>query len=131
MSTFRLREVAVRNERTHTVIAGHVRVADHMVARLRGLLGCAEPARGEGLWLTPCSGIHTIGMRYAIDVAFLDRDGRVVRCYQALSPGRMLPWVRGAHSALELRSGALAATDTHSGDALTLHPLVMWRRPDE
>lgn len=116
--------LSARNVRTGGVVGTRVRVADRMAARLRGLLGRPEPAPGEGMLLVPCTGVHTFGLRYAIDVAFLDRAGRVVRARGGLRPGRALPWVRGAYLALELRNGTLAESDTREGDLLVFEPVV-------
>lgn len=58
----------------------------------------------QGLWLCPCSSVHTIGMAYAIDVIFLDMDGLVQRVVHNVQPMR-LAWSMGAKSVLELRAG--------------------------
>jgi uncharacterized membrane protein (UPF0127 family) len=69
--------------------------------------------------LTPCRSVHMFGMRYPIDVAFLDRHGVVVATYSGLPPGAGTPWHRRARHALELPDGALAATGTSVGDRLS------------
>jgi uncharacterized membrane protein (UPF0127 family) len=63
-----------------------------------------------------------IGMRFAIDVAFLDADGRVVAVYQALPPGGSTRWHREARHALELPSGTLAGTGTLPNHVLSWTP---------
>ena len=79
-------------------------------ARLRGLLGRTLQEDG-GLLLTPCSAIHTIGMRYAIDAIYLDRQGRVLRIDEAVKPGAVCPPQRGARrSAMRWASCATAST---------------------
>ena len=67
--------------------AVRVCMADGVFTRLRGLLGHPEPQPGEGLLIVPCSGVHMFGMRYPLDVAFLDGSGRVVRTSAALPLG--------------------------------------------
>jgi len=55
--------------------------------RLRGLLGtCAD---ADPVMLTRCGSIHTFGMRYPIDVAFVSERGRVLRSVRALAPRRL------------------------------------------
>lgn len=67
---------------------GHVRAATTITARMRGLLGTDA---GEGvLLLAPCRRIHTYGMRYPIDVAFIDRAGCVVLSRRAVEPGNRI-----------------------------------------
>jgi uncharacterized membrane protein (UPF0127 family) len=86
-------------------------------ARLRGLLGRTLQKDG-GLLLTPCSAIHTIGMRYAIDAVYLDRNGRVLRIDESLNPGRILPQQRGARRVLELPDGCAKRRAITAGDVL-------------
>jgi len=85
--------------------------------RLRGLLGRALPEDG-GMLLTPCSAIHTIGMGYAIDALYLDRQGRVLRIDESLKPGRILPQQRGARHTLELPEGCAKRRGISAGDIL-------------
>lgn len=79
------------------------------IGRLRGLLCRARPPGPRtGLWLSPCFAIHTLGMRYGIDVAFIDAEGCVLRLARNLRPGRMALCLR-AKSVIEL---AVNAGDT-------------------
>ena len=115
--------LTVTNGRTGAVLGRRVRAARNPVARLRGLLGHGTLGEGEGLLLEPCNGVHMFFMRYALDVAFLDRQWRVVEVRRGLRPWHAVPRVRGAHAALELRAGALAATE--AGDVLRIEPTVL------
>jgi uncharacterized membrane protein (UPF0127 family) len=72
---------------------------------------------GEGLFITPCEGIHTIGMKFAIDVLFLSRDRKVLKIRAAMPPRRLSVCLR-AHSVLELPAGTAEATRTIPGDML-------------
>jgi len=84
-----------------------VRVAGSFIARGLGLLAGAPLQADEGLLIAPCGSIHTLGMRYAIDVVFLDAAGRVLRICPNVGAGRARIG-RGARSVLELRAGAAA-----------------------
>jgi hypothetical protein len=95
-------------------------VAARPWARLRGLIGRAGLNKGEGLLLDGTIGIHTIGMRFAIDVLFLDKDGRVLYLIQALKPFRCSPIVKRSAMVLELPAGILRATKTQIGDGLEI-----------
>ena len=83
---------------------GPVRVAERGWDRTRGLLGRPQLAACEGLLIMRCSSVHTVGMRYAIDVVFLDRHGAIARVVESLRPMRMAMCL-GAASVLELAAG--------------------------
>jgi uncharacterized membrane protein (UPF0127 family) len=110
--------VRVVNRTREILLAGKVRTARTFGSRFVGLLGTAAIGEDEGLWIVPCRGVHTLGMRYPIDVAFLDTRGIVVGILERLPPNRLGRVFRGARGALELRSGVLAATGTSPGDRL-------------
>lgn len=89
------------------MLASEVTKADSLLARAVGLLGRSSMGPQEGLWIVPCSQIHTFFMAFPIDVVFLDRGQTAARVIENLKPWRMTSWVRGAHSALELAGGTL------------------------
>ena len=81
-------------------------------ARTRGLLG-RDGIEGA-LLLSPASGVHTVRMRFAIDVAYLDRGLRVL-AVRTMPPGRLgLPRPRARH-VLEAPAGAMAAWGLRPG----------------
>ncbi len=89
-----------------------VRVAAAPWRRLRGLLECRDLPPGTGLLLIPCWAIHTVGMRFPIDVVFLTRAGVATRV-QTVPPGRLLVWGGWA---------AAMALEVPAGEADTLRP---------
>ena len=114
-----LREV--RNLRTQSIVASCVTVADRGPARNRGLLGRQSLGQGEGLWIVPCEAVHTFGMRFAIDLVFLDRRNIVRKVRSSVPPWRMSGCLR-ARSVLELAAGTLENTPVHPGDTLQFSP---------
>jgi len=90
--------------------------------RLRGLLGIFEGdfRNGCGLWIRPCRGVHTLAMRFPIDVLYLDRAGTVVHLEHNLQPWRFSPVRMQAASVLELPSHTLARTETALGDHIEI-----------
>lgn len=78
----------------------------------------AEFAEGQGLWIVPSEGIHTFGMRFPIDAAYLDAKGKVLRVYHGLRPWRLAAVTLRARSVLELPAGTLERTGTEPGDVL-------------
>ena len=91
-------------------------VAARSWTRLRGLIGRASLERGEGLLLLGTKGIHTIGMRFSIDVLFLDEDGRVIHLICALKPYQISPLIGNSAMVLELPAGILQETGTEVDD---------------
>jgi uncharacterized protein len=101
------------------VVCEHVTVADSALTRMRGLLGRASLAPGEGLLLRPAGSVHTAFMRFAIDVVFLDRDLRVIAVVSRLRPWRM-SGRRGARAVLELGAGEADLRGIAAGSVLAL-----------
>jgi uncharacterized protein len=100
-----------------SVLARDLRVAGSVLERIRGLLGerCLET--DAGLLIEPARQIHTFGMRFAIDVVFLNAGGVVVHVVHGMRPWRLTRWVRAAKKAIELPQDATA--DVKIGERLT------------
>ncbi|HEX5147148.1 MAG TPA: DUF192 domain-containing protein [Conexibacter sp.] len=90
-----------------------VRLAAGPLARLLGLAGLRALPSGAGLLLPGTRSIHTCGMRFALDLLWLDRRGRVVRVDRGVRPWRVRG-CRGARAVLELPARA-RATDAPAG----------------
>lgn len=116
-------KVKVVNLTRGTVLAEESGVAVTSRARRRGLLGTTGLSPGGGLLIKPCRQVHTVGMKYTIDVLFYDGSWRVVRCVPGLKPGRFSPVVLRARGALELPAGTLRGTGTEKGDFLDIRPV--------
>jgi uncharacterized membrane protein (UPF0127 family) len=93
--------------------------AHSFLARLFGLLGRRPLAAGEALWLQPCTSVHTLGMRYPIDVVFLDRGGRVLVTRDALAPSKLAA-ARRARCAVELPQHAAGQLGITPGKVLSM-----------
>lgn len=104
-----------KNIDTGAVIADRVSVAATRAARRVGLLNRDNLERGEALWIVPSRGVHTIGMRFAIDLVALDDRGIVIDSVAALQPWRIRLPRRGTAGVLELPVGALARSGTSIG----------------
>ncbi len=105
-------------------IPGKVVYAKGSRGRSKGLLGREEMRRDEALWLSPCKSVHTIGMKFAIDVAFLDERGTILHVVGAMRPWRISRVVWNANGALELHAGTLEAVGARVGD------VIRWATPD-
>ncbi|HKY32835.1 MAG TPA: DUF192 domain-containing protein [Candidatus Polarisedimenticolia bacterium] len=131
----RVTVTAVVDETNRMVVAERVQRADTFMTRLIGLLGRDRLGEGEALWISPCKGIHTMGMRFPIDAVFLDPSMRVVEVRERVAPWRATRFVRGATSVLELSAGAVGRTGVSKGDQLSfLEPEpgsgLAWREHD-
>lgn len=114
-----MNEVCVVQAGSGIHVASRVAVADSWWLRFRGLLARPQMKNGEGMLLLECGSVHTVGMAQAIDVAFLDAEGRIVRSIARLRPWRIGLGGAGALHALELPAGRLAETGTAPGIRLT------------
>jgi uncharacterized membrane protein (UPF0127 family) len=92
-------------------------VADGAKSRARGLLG--RDGFDGAIYLAPAKSVHTIGMRFPIDVAFVDHDMVVVRT-KTLSRWRVTLPVLKAHAVIEAEAGAFAHWNLHVGDQLEI-----------
>jgi uncharacterized membrane protein (UPF0127 family) len=114
--------VCVYNKTRERFVATHATVADGYFSRLVGLLGTtrrwARP--GKGLWIIPSHGVHTIGMMYALDLIFLDRNHKVVDVEEHVRPFRISKVSFKAESVLELPVHTVFRTETHVGDQLEI-----------
>jgi uncharacterized protein len=96
-------------------------VADSFWTRLRGLLGRKELSASEGLLIRPAGSVHTLFMRFPIDVVFLDREDAVVKLVPGLRPSRLAS-ARRARRVLELSDGVCARNGLAVGERLELVP---------
>jgi uncharacterized protein len=110
------------NQTRSLYLATDVTVADTHLSRLRGLIGLSADdfRNGSALWIRPCHGVHTLAMRFAIDVVYLDRAGQVVHVENNLQPWRFSPIRMEAASVLELPCHTVARTGTALGDRIQI-----------
>lgn len=94
-----------------------VEVAGSVGQRLRGWLGRTQAPPERGLWLVPCDAVHTMAMRFPVDLVFLDGGGRILRIHAAVPPWRARLCL-GAHSVIELAAGQAARLGLSVGDRL-------------
>jgi uncharacterized protein len=98
-----------------------VHEATTLRARLLGLAFMRPPPPDHALLIPHCRSVHTFGMRFAIDVAFCDRDDVVLRIV-TLPPGRLSPLVWRSAYVLEAEAGAFERWGLRVGDRLELKP---------
>jgi uncharacterized protein len=108
------------NRTRNAILVERGTIAASMWTRMRGLLGHAPLLTGEGLLLKGEKAIHSIGMSFAIDALFLDRNGRVIYLMPLMLPMRTSPMVWQAQDVLELPAGRIDATGTALGDEIEI-----------
>ena len=112
-----VRRVRITSEGRRTALIDRCAVAESARERMVGLLGREGLADDDALWIVPCNSIHTWFMRFALDVVFLDPEGRVLRVAACVPPFRMR-LQREARSVIELPAGRAAAVGIVPGEKL-------------
>jgi uncharacterized membrane protein (UPF0127 family) len=101
-------------------IVEHLEVAEDPGSRRRGLIGHLPLTRGQGLLIRPSCWVHTFGMGFPIDIAYLGKDGRVLAVSENLAPNRIGRPVLGARCVVEMAAGAVQQMGLKVGDHLEI-----------
>ncbi|MCU7876937.1 MAG: DUF192 domain-containing protein [Candidatus Thiodiazotropha sp. (ex Lucinoma borealis)] len=120
-----MKQIKLRRQAMDDPIAGEafgleVLLADSYLSRLRGLLGKKRLSDTAGLLLKRCAAVHTIGMRYPLDLVFMDKRGKVLKCQEGVKPFRTAG-VRGAYYTLELNQGMIRKQGIAVDDCFVWH----------
>jgi uncharacterized membrane protein (UPF0127 family) len=108
-------------DRTGATFVSDIEIARDSATRRRGLLGRLFLEADRAFVIAPCQGVHTFGMRFAIDIVAADRNGRVIKLRSRVRPGRVvLAW--SAFAIIELAAGVLDCSDLRKGDRLVCQP---------
>lgn len=110
--------ISVRNVTRGRMLGHRIRVADRFWPRLKGLLGRKGLDPGEGLLLSPCRSVHTLGMSFSIDVLLVDSNLKIIALYPELGSRARTRWHRNAAHVLELPAGSIEATGSCIDDQL-------------
>ena len=112
----------VLNVTRGTVLGERVHTAQGFFGRMVGLLGKNRLEEGEGLWISPCISIHSIGMRFVFDALFIGPDGEILRLLEEFQVNRISVTVRDASGVLELPAGTIRRTKSAVGDKIRFEP---------
>jgi uncharacterized membrane protein (UPF0127 family) len=115
-----MKVVTVVNETRGPLVADRVQVASTSLTRMVGLLGKQGLNAGEGLWIKPSSGVHTIGMKFTIDVIGLDKHNKVIKLWKRLVPQRITTVHWNMKSVIELPAGQIDERQIQLGDVLAI-----------
>jgi len=114
--------ISALNRTRGTLVADNVRVARTHWSRLRGLIGTghADFPAGQALWVLPCRGVHTCGIRFPLDLIYLDKSNYVIDLRQELPPWSFGPFHFHAASVMELPAGTIRKSRTEIGDKVEI-----------
>lgn len=103
-------------------LATELSVANTHLRRLLGLLRRDRKAfgNGSGLLIVPSHGVHTLGMRFPIDVIYLDASNRIIDLHENVRPWRFTPMRMDAATVLELPIHTIVATGSSIGDQVEI-----------
>ena len=110
------------NRTRNAYLATRLSIAGTHWSRLLGLMGkdAASFPAGEGLWIVPSRGVHTLAMKFPIDVLYLDMNKLVVHVEQNLKPWRVARVSMRTASVLELPGNTLQSSGTAIGDEIEI-----------
>jgi uncharacterized protein len=112
---------SLMNAQTGRTVAEHLVPAFDSKSRRIGLLRHESLPEDEALVLAPASAIHTFFMKFEIDVAFLAKDGTVLKIRAHMGPGKVAARL-GAFAVVELAGGILERARVSVGDRLEAAP---------
>lgn len=110
------------NVTRNLVLAEYAEIADTFFSRMKGLLFRKSLVKSAALIIKPTSSLHTFFMQFPIDIAFLDKDNKILKISQNVLPFRFIACSLRAKIALEFPAGTLNSTHTQSGDAISILP---------
>ena len=101
------------------VLVPVLELAVESATRKKGLLGRDGVGPDEGLLIAPTNAVHTFFMRFAIDIVFVARDGRVVKVSRAVPAWRMAAAWDG-YAVVELAAGGADRAGIKPGDRVAV-----------
>ncbi len=107
-------------KKNNKIICENAKWARDFFARLCGLLGKAGFDVNDGLLISPCSQIHSLGMKFRFDVLYIDNTLRVVKVFENVAQNRILPYDSASKKVLELPLGKISACQITIGDFILL-----------
>lgn len=98
-------------------IANKCLLADTFLKRLKGLLGTNSLPEGNVLIIKPCFSVHTCGMKYSIDVLFIDEYDNIIKIAANLQPGKVV-CCRKSYYVVEMPAGTVEKYKIDIGDKI-------------
>lgn len=108
------------NKSKKNIIVENLFLADSFWPRMKGLMGKKNLPEDEGLLLLPCNSVHSMFMRFPIDLLFLNRELRVIKIVYRFKPWRVTPIIRDCYQVVELRAGVASVKGVTIKDELDI-----------
>ena len=116
--------MTLSNRTTGETLIPQLELARTLAARNRGLLGRAHLPPDRALWIWRCNWVHTFGMKFAIDLVYVNKKMQVKKTVSRMRPGRLGMPVWTASSVIEFSAGFLEKHAVNIGDTLHVDPAV-------
>jgi uncharacterized membrane protein (UPF0127 family) len=110
----------VYNQTRECFLGLRVAAADTSFTRLKGLIGRLHLRSGEGIWVVPSNGVHTLGVLFHLDLIYLDESQKVIEVIEYFPRFRIAPLRIRAASVLELPQHTIYSSQTQKGDRLLI-----------
>lgn len=130
MAKGKMETIRIIDKTSNTVLVRSAEIARRVIPRMKGLLGRKRLEDGEGLVIMPCSSVHTIGMRFPIDVMFFDGRLRIVAIRRNMKSFRLSAWHPAAAGVIEAAAGTFGLLKAKTGDELAFQPAGERSWPD-
>lgn len=103
------------------IILEKVEIANSFFTRLKGLLGRERLEKKEGLIIKPCNSVHTIGMKFPIDVAFVNNDDEIIHIIYSMFPGKFSHVIKNSKYVIEVNAGVFRNQGLKIGDKIKIY----------
>jgi uncharacterized membrane protein (UPF0127 family) len=110
----------VYNETRECFLSFKVTAANTSFRRLKGLIGKLSLKSGEGMWIVPSQGVHTLGVFIPLDLIYLDEKRKVIHVSEHFPTFWVAPIRTKAQSVLELPTHTIYSSHTQEGDQLVI-----------
>jgi len=115
-----VKKVKITNLKNNQIIGQNINEAIQLYDRSKGLMFSSDMKGFDGLLIRSCNSVHTCFMQYSIDLIFIDKQDRVVKCIEHKQPWRMTLFYFKASSTLEVPIGTIKRANITEGDHLRI-----------
>lgn len=108
------------NKSKNNLIVKNLFLANSFWSRMKGLMWKKDLTEDEGLVLVPCNSVHSMFMRFPIDLLFLSREFKVIKIIERFKPWRATPIIRDCYQIVELKAGVVSKKGVSVKDELEI-----------